>query len=154
VTDLDRLADQVLPYADTTRPDQLTDAVRLAAELLRRVNHHTLPHWAPTTLPAPQDVDRLLGDLVALVRRLPQLCRQASARTTRLASLPGIAVDQRGPAGWGAESLTRAAAAELSCVARTLDSAADDLVQACRFTARLYIQDPPASEGGGGCTTD
>jgi hypothetical protein len=145
MTVLDDFADRVLPV-DSADPGQVTAAVDLIAELVRRLNHATR---RPDSVPEPSDAERTVGALATTVERLPQLCQQLADRVHDLGDLAGLRADQLGPIPFGgAVAIACHAYGRLSWAAEQLGAVAASIDAAQRDTSRLYIDDaaPPAEE--------
>lgn len=93
--DTDRIADQILRLDGPYTPDETIAAVKVVAELVRRLNNATL-NALVLTLPNPGNVDTVIQDLVILMERLPQLLDHIATRIDMLGGDPRVAVDQRG----------------------------------------------------------
>lgn len=87
------MARTILPTCPPYTPAAVLEAARVAAELVRNLNHATPDHTAADVLAAPQDVDCLLQALADLLERIPQLCRQIGDRVEALGADPRLRTD-------------------------------------------------------------
>jgi hypothetical protein len=132
--------DDILPTNGPYTPDQIHAAAAAIAEIVRRLNHATLAHHVPDTLPTPGDLDIVLTSIAALTARLPQLIGQLADTLNRY-NTARLDVDNLGPATTGPDA-ARHAVFILTDAAQTANALADLLADARQYTSRLIYQDP------------
>lgn len=92
--DVDSYADEILPVDGPHTPEGVLTAAGLIGELVRRLNHATLPDRAERSLPYPSTVDRAVGQLRGAFGLLPQLLGQLARRLEAFADEPGLYDDR------------------------------------------------------------
>lgn len=95
IRDVDDLADELLPVDGPHTPDGVLAAAGLISELVRRLNHATLPERTDRSLPYPAAVDSVVGRLQGALGSMPQLLGQLARRLDELAHDPRL-YDDRG----------------------------------------------------------
>jgi hypothetical protein len=98
---------------DPKTPAQLADD---AAEAVRSANHATLSAGPALGWEFPSDAYDVIGNLLAMVQRLPQLLEQTGAHVQRLATADHVRSDRGGN---GADEV----AAALDAIGRASDDA-------------------------------
>jgi hypothetical protein len=118
----EQIADLLLALGGPYHPDNVTEAARTIAELVRRLNHAT---FSRSALPYPPQLYRIVSSLSAGVYGLRQTFSQLAARLDAFASDPRVGHDSRrddpATACQEAAHALRRAAAALDTVTGPLD---------------------------------
>lgn len=140
--DVDDYADEILPVDGPHTPEGVLAAAGLIAELVRRLNHATLPHRTERSLPYPSTVNSVVSRLHGAAALLPQTLEQLAGRLRGLAESPDLCDDRYDSAPMTADMVAVMAAAVLSNEARRhTGNLADRLAYACRYTNHLGIRE-------------
>ena len=131
------------------RPFDVAAVAYAISELVRYLNHATLPGRAEEALPAPAATHQATSNLRSAVGGMAQLLEQLAERQREHAQDPRLYADALGtaPAG-GPASLAAVAAAGLAGAARMLDAADGALRQAVMASGRLGYRDVEQDQGG------
>lgn len=138
--DPDDIADQVLPLDGPHDADNTYAAAQVIAELVRRLNHATLPGHVDPVLVYPSQVDRIVGALHRAAAGMSQLMRQLSIRMEAFADDPRTGIDELGPAH-NPHAVADAAAGSLAAAAFQADETATRLNRARKSTTRLTYRE-------------
>jgi hypothetical protein len=146
IRDIDEIADELLPVDGPHKPEGVQAAAALIRELVRRLNHATLPHRADRSLRYPAVVYRTVSSLHGAAALLPQALQQLATRLEGFASTPGLYDDRYDRADTPPDLVAMTAASYLRDeAAPRADWLADALSHVCRHSSHLGLHE--AGEG-------
>lgn len=129
-------ADMLIPVDGPHTPEGVSAAAALVSELIRRLNHATLPDRVRTSLPYPSHVDTVVSELGQATTRFEQLAAQLRERLLDFGHDDRTGVDELGPQDT-AHSIAVCGAAELDQATGQAAALGGHFRRARKHTSRL-----------------